>query len=86
VPRISSFYGIVITMYFSEHGPAHFHAEHGEYSAKVDIATGEVYVGRLTARDTRLVRRWTQLHRSELEENWKRARADKSLAKIAPLP
>lgn len=26
VPRISEFYGIVVAMYYREHGVAHFHA------------------------------------------------------------
>jgi hypothetical protein len=73
VPRISSFYGIVISMYFDDHAPPHFHAERGEYSAKVEIATGEICYGELPKLDARRVRRWTQLHRSELEENWVRA-------------
>src|SRR6476660_2931095 len=29
MPRVSSFYGIVITMYFGDHAPPHFHARHG---------------------------------------------------------
>jgi hypothetical protein len=85
VPRISSFFGIVITMYFDDHAPPHFHADHGEYSAKVEIANGEIYRGYLPQRDARLVREWTRLHRPELEENWERARTDRPLAKIDPL-
>jgi len=30
VPRISSFYGIVIAMYYDDHAPPHFHARYGE--------------------------------------------------------
>jgi hypothetical protein len=85
VPQISCFYGIVITMYFSEHGAPHFHAQRGEFSAKVEIASGEVMVGWLTRRDARLVRRWARFHRRELEDNWKRAEAHQPLANIAPL-
>jgi phosphomannomutase len=29
MPRISAFYGIVIAMYFDDHGPPHFHARYG---------------------------------------------------------
>ena len=86
VPRISSFYGIVISMYFLDHAPPHFHAERAEYSAKVAIATGEIYDGALLRRDARLVRRWARLRRSELEENWVRARTEQALFKINPLP
>ena len=45
MPQISSFYGIVIAMYFLDHGQPHFHAEHAEHSAKVAISTGEIYEG-----------------------------------------
>lgn len=86
MPRISSFYGIVVSMYFLDHGPPHFHAESAEHLAKVEIATGKIYEGSLPRRDTRLVRRWAWMHRHELEENWTRARADLTLAKIDPLP
>jgi uncharacterized protein DUF4160 len=86
MPRISAFYGIVITMYFSEHGAPHFHAKHSGRAAKVEIATGRIIAGHLTRRDQRLVRRWTALHRAELEANWLRARADRDLVNIDPLP
>lgn len=86
MPRISSFHGIVITMYFRDHGPPHFHARSGEHSAKVAIATGEIYMGSLSRRDAHLVKKWARIHRPELEENWLHARTDQSLAKIDPLP
>lgn len=86
MPQISSFYGIVITMYFDDHGQPHFHAEHAEHSAKVAISTGEIYEGALPGRDARLVRQWAWLHRGELEENWARARSHAALASIDPLP
>jgi Domain of unknown function (DUF4160) len=86
MPRISNFYGIVITMYFRDHNPPHFHAAYGEHSAKVEIATGEAFEGELPRRARRLVGEWAALHRSELEENWKLARARQALAKIDPLP
>jgi hypothetical protein len=34
VPRISAFYGIVITMYYRDHEPPHFHALYGEHQAQ----------------------------------------------------
>jgi len=37
MPKISFFYGIVIYMYFNDHYPAHFHAQYGEFSAKITI-------------------------------------------------
>jgi len=38
VPTISPFFGIVIAMYFEDHGPPHFHARHADRSAKVRVA------------------------------------------------
>jgi len=29
MPEISRFYGIVIKMFYNDHAPPHFHAEHG---------------------------------------------------------
>jgi hypothetical protein len=86
MPRISSFYGIVITMYFRDHNPPHFHAAYGEHSAKVDIATGEVFEGDLPKRAQRFIREWVELHGDELVRNWELARSRKTLATIDPLP
>lgn len=86
VPRISAFYGIVITMYYRDHEPPHFHALYGEHQAHVVIATLELLVGELPPRALRLVREWAELHRAELEANWAKARARESLDTIPPLP
>ncbi len=42
MPELSRFLGIVIFMYYREHGPAHFHAEYGEYEITVEIESGLV--------------------------------------------
>jgi len=57
MPGISRFYGIIITMYYNDHGPAHFHAKYGEYTAKIAIDTGEVMEGSLPKRAKALVRK-----------------------------
>jgi Domain of unknown function (DUF4160) len=86
VPRISVFYGIVITMYYRDHAPPHFHAVYGEHEATIVIATLSVLTGKLPARALRLVREWAELHRSALEANWNAARAREPLSTIEPLP
>ena len=40
MPEISSFYGIIISMFFSDHNPPHFHVKYQGYEATIDIATG----------------------------------------------
>ncbi len=86
MPRISYFYGIVVSMYGSDHPPPHFHARYGEHEAKIDIATGEPQAGDLPVRALRLIREWAELHRNELLADWELAQARKELAKIDPLP
>ncbi len=42
MPRISEFYGIVIAMYYAEHGLPHFHSRYAGDEAVVAIETFEV--------------------------------------------
>ena len=84
MPEISRFLGIVIGMFFSEHGLPHFHAAYGEYKITVEIESGQVS-GDFPPRAQRLVLEWAALHKQELLENWNRARQRQPLARIAPL-
>ena len=77
--------GIVIAMYFDDHGPPHFHARHPEGSAKVRIDTREVIESSLGRRQLRLVLAWAELHQDVLVENWRRARAGETSAAPARL-
>ncbi len=58
MPRISSFYGIVITMYHDDHGYPHFHARHASGRAKVRIDSLEALESTLDSRRLRLVLAW----------------------------
>lgn len=42
MPSISSFYGIIIYMYFNEHNPPHFHVIYNEYKAVISINDGAI--------------------------------------------
>lgn len=85
MPRISSFFGIVIEMYFADHPPPHFHARYGGETAKIEIATGAVLAGSLPKRALRLVREWTELHRNNLQTNWERVVNNDYPESIEPL-
>jgi hypothetical protein len=85
VPTISRFFGIVIAMYYDDHGHPHFHARGADGQAKVRIDWVEVIDSSLDVRQLRLVLAWAELHREELLENWRRARAGETLAEIDPL-
>ena len=85
MPTISSFYGILIRMYYDEHGPPHFHVEYQDYSASIDIESLEVRVGNLPRRALNLVLDWAELHQDELRVNWGRIEKGEQLAAIRPL-
>jgi len=84
MPEISRFRGIVIGMFYREHGPPHFHAAYGDFEVTVEIETGTV-TGRFPGRARAHVLEWTLLHRDELMRNWALAREGQPLSSIAPL-
>lgn len=86
MPRISEFYGIVISMYHREHGVPHFHATYAGETVVISIETGEVIAGAVPPRALRLIVEWFELHRDELRLNWSRAREAAPLVRIEPLP
>ena len=81
MPEISRFLGIVITMYFDEHDPPHFHVRYNEHRASVDIRTLNISVGSLPAKVRGLVVEWAELHKDELLSMWN----SKDFHKIEPL-
>ena len=85
MPRISTFFGIVIWMYYNDHQPPHFHATYGGQEALILIGSGDLYEGQLSRRALRLVQEWEELHRPELMTNWDLARQAQPLVSIAPL-
>lgn len=70
MPEICRFLGIVITMYFDEHNPPHFHVRYNEHRASMEIESLNVMAGKLPARVRGLVEEWAELHRGELLEMW----------------
>ncbi len=70
MPEISRFLGIVISMYFNEHTPPHFHVRYNDYRAVMDIRTLNVLDGTLPARVRGLVEEWAEMNRDELLAMW----------------
>ena len=85
MPEISRFFGIVITMYYDEHNPPHFHARYGEDRAAIEIETLRIREGKLPPRALGLVVEWASDHQEELMADWEAARRDEPPAKIPPL-
>ena len=85
MPEISRFFGIIISMYYNDHTPPHFHARYGDQKAIIGIDPVTVLQGRLSPRTFGLVTEWAALHHQELLEDWKLARELAPLKRIQPL-
>lgn len=85
MPTISAFFGIVIRIYYDDHGPPHFHAYYAEHSAQVDIESLRLIGGSLPKRALSLTVEWGLAHRGELREDWRRAAEHQALLPIDPL-
>lgn len=85
MPEISRFLGIVITMYFEDHDPPHFHVRYGNDRAIILIDSLEVARGGLPPRVPGLIIEWSELHRAELQENWRLLATRGTFEHIAPL-
>ena len=84
MPEISRFYGIIITMYFPDHNPPHFHVKYNEFHATIDIGTGKK-TGNLPDRAAKLVNEWLELHKSDLMDNWRKMEKGEPMLTIKPL-
>jgi hypothetical protein len=74
MPTIAAFYGIIVYMYWTEHGVPHLHAIHAEEEAVFSIESGEIIVGSMGRKRRKLISHWIALRRAELLENWRRGR------------
>lgn len=84
MPTISMFYGILIRMYYDDHTPPHLHAIYGEETASYDF-NGELLNGALPNKQHKLVVAWIEIHKEELQANWKLAQDGEQFFKIEPL-
>jgi hypothetical protein len=85
MPEISRFYGIIISIYYNDHDPPHFHAKYGEMRGCFSLPNLELIEGKLPRRVISLVLEWAFEHRQELLNNWNLAVSKKPLNKINPL-
>ena len=85
MPEISRFFGIVVTMYYNDHAPPHFHAKYDRQRISVAIEDARILSGDFPSRARDLVLQWLALHRDDLMTDWTLARERKPLKKIDPL-
>ena len=84
MPIISKFFGIVITMYWDDHNPPHFHAKYGEYEVVLEIKSG-IISGEFPARALGLVQEWRILNEKALMDDWELCRKQELPKQIKPL-
>ena len=73
MPVLSSFYGIIIRMYKENggrHNMPHIHAEYSGDEVAVTL-DGKVLEGSIPRGKMKLLDAWMEIHRDELEANWK---------------
>jgi hypothetical protein len=85
MPEISRFFGIIITMYYSDHQPPHFHVRYGDSKAQITIETISILNGTLPPRVFGLVAEWALAHQDELREDWQLVQNEAMPNKIDPL-
>ncbi len=85
MPTISTFYGIIIQMYFRDHAPPHFHVKYGEHKAIIDIQSLSLSEGQLPRRALNLTLDWAELHQTELLEDWQLCQDMQHPKPITPL-
>ena len=71
MPVIARCYGLLIKMYFREHGTPHFHAIYGEYNGVFDLDTLDMIEGDLPSRAQSMIREWARQYQSELLAMWR---------------
>lgn len=85
MPEICRFLGVIVSMYYEDHLPPHFHVKYGECEARISISDLRIVSGTLPRRVLSLVIEWAFEHRDELETNWKRCEKHAPLFSIEPL-
>jgi hypothetical protein len=73
MPRVGSFDGIAILVYFRDHPPPHFHARYQGSTVLIEIESLNVYSGSLPPAQSRATIAWASENQSLLRDAWARA-------------
>ena len=73
MPSISSFFGLVVYMYFldnRQHHQPHIHVRYQGDEVVVSIPDGKVLDGKIPANKMKLLSAWIEIHQQELMTDW----------------
>ncbi|MBF0167499.1 MAG: DUF4160 domain-containing protein [Alphaproteobacteria bacterium] len=88
MPILSTFFGMIIRMFFFDtdrHKLPHIHVEQDDFKAVVALDSGEILAGNLPGNKLKLVHAWIEIHREELAADWALASKGEPVFKIDPL-
>jgi len=88
MPTISSFYGIIVMMYYLDgkrHHQPHIHAKYQGHEVVVGIPSGAVLEGGLPPAKLKLLLAWVEIHKNELMADWRLAARGERVFGIEPL-
>ena len=87
MPVLAVFYGIIVRMYKEsgcQHAKPHIHAEYSGNEVAVAL-DGEIVEGSIPKGKMKLLDAWMELHRDDLEANWKLLSNGEQFFRIDPL-
>lgn len=88
MPVISSFYGIIIMMYYldtKQHKLPHIHIWYQGKEAVLSIPDGSLIEGEIPNNKKKLVEAWIEIHKDELMADWELAINGNKVFSIDPL-
>ncbi len=88
MPSISTFYGIIIYMYFMDnrqHKSPHIHVKYQGQEVVVSIPDGDIFEGNIPSSKMKLLQAWIEIHKDELMADWELAISGEHPYKIDPL-
>ena len=74
MPTISTFYGLLIQMFFRDHAPPHFHVKSANIDAAFSIRDCSLLKGNIDGKTQRLIEYWHNLSRDKLTVFWNQTR------------
>ena len=87
MPVLSVFYGIIVRIYREidgKHNVPHIHAEYSGDEVVLDFE-GNILEGKIPRNKLKLLEAWVEIHREDLEANWKLISNGEKVFRIDPL-
>ena len=87
MPVLSTFYGIIVRMYREtdgKHNLPHIHAEYSGDEIVVDF-DGNVIEGSIPRNKLKILEAWIEIHKEDLEVNWKLISNGEKVFRIDPI-